>query len=280
MDAGKLNGSIFIDLKKAFDTVDHNILLCKLSCNGVNGNALQLLKSCLIDRTQRSYVNGVSSTEQYVPCDIPQGSILDPFLFIICVNDFPKCLQPTTPGMFADDMYITVAHEDTSTIECCLNSDLAAVHDWLQANKLSCNTSKTSYMTIGSRQNLTKAKFMNLKMDGWPIEHKPSTKFLGVHIDEMLNWDEQIKHISSKVSNGLRMFYLARRLTDNHETLQKIYYSLVQPYFDYCDIVWNDCSKIRADKSQKLQNRAARIITLADYSRYSIISSPKFSRVV
>ena len=76
--------------------------------------------------------------------------------------------------MFADDAHITMAHEDISTIKCSLNSDLiAAIHDWLQTNKLSCNRpSKTSYMTIGSRQNLTKAKFMNLKMDDWPIEHK------------------------------------------------------------------------------------------------------------
>ena len=105
MDAGKLNGSVFIDLKKAFDTVDHNILLRKLSCYGVNGNALQLLKSYLINRTQRSNVNRVLSTEQYVSCGIPQGSILGPFLFIIYVNDFPKCPQHTTPGMFADDTY-------------------------------------------------------------------------------------------------------------------------------------------------------------------------------
>ena len=110
--------------------------------------------------------------------------------------------------MFADDTYITMAHEDISTIECSLNSDFAAVHDWLQTNKLSCNTSKTSYMTIGSRQNLTNAKFTNLKMDDWPIEHQPSTKLLGVHIDQMLTWDDQIKFISSKVSNGLQMLYL------------------------------------------------------------------------
>ena len=103
-------------------------------------------------------------------------------------------------------------------------------------------------------------------MDGWPIEHKPCTKLLGVHIDEMLTWDDQIKHISSKVSNGLRMLHLARKLTDNQETLKTIYYSLVQPCFDYCDVVWSDCSKTRADQLQKLQNRAARIITRADYS--------------
>ena len=78
-------------------------------------------------------------------------------------------------------------------------------------------------MTIGSRQNLANAKFMNLELDNRPIEHKPSTKLLGVHIDEMLTWDNQIKHISSKVSNGLRMLYLARKLTDNQETLKTKY---------------------------------------------------------
>ena len=112
------------------------------------------------------------------------------------LNDFPKCLRHTTPGMFADDTYITTAHEDISTIECSLNSDLIAVHNWLKTNKLSCNTSKTSYMTIGSRQNLANAKFMNLELDNRPIEHKSSTKLLGVHIDEMLSLDNQIKHTS------------------------------------------------------------------------------------
>ena len=77
--------------------------------------------------------------------------------------------------MFADDTYITTAHEDISTIESFLNSDLTAVHNWLNTNKLSCNTSKTSYMNIGSRQNLANVKFMNLKMDDTPIENNPST---------------------------------------------------------------------------------------------------------
>ena len=89
----------------------------------------------------------------------------------------------------------------------------------------------------------------------------------------MLTWDNQIKHISTKVSNGLRMLYLARKLTDNQETLKTIYYSLVQLYFGYCHVVWGDCSKTRGEKLQKLQNRAARIITRADYSIRSLNTS-------
>ena len=112
------------------------------------------------------------------------------------------------------------------------------------------------YYTVMS---FSKTKFQD-------IRHKPSTKLLGVHIDEMLTWDNQIKHISSKVSNGLRMLYLARKLTGNQETIKTIYYSLVQPYFDYCHVVWGDCSKTNADKLQKLRNRAAQIIAWADYS--------------
>ena len=101
--------------------------------------------------------------------------------------------------MFADDTYINTAREDISTIECSLNSDLTAVHNWLKTNKLSCNISKTSYMAIGCGQNLTNSKFMNLELDNRLIEHKPSTKLFGIHIDEMLTWDNQIKHISSSL---------------------------------------------------------------------------------
>ena len=86
----------------------------------------------MTDRTQRCFVNGVLSTEQYVSCGIPQRSILGPLLFIIYIDDFPKCLRHTTPGMFGDDTYITTSHEDMSTIECSLNSDLTAVHNWLR----------------------------------------------------------------------------------------------------------------------------------------------------
>ena len=136
MDAGKLDGGVFIDLKKYFNTVDHNIVRRKLCCYGINGNALQLPESYLADRTQRCYVNAILSVEQHVSCAIPQGYILGPLLFIN--------VQGTHHPERLPMIQITTAHEDISTIECFLNSDLAAEHNWLMTNKLSCNTSKTS----------------------------------------------------------------------------------------------------------------------------------------
>ena len=121
-------------------------------------------------------------------------------------------------------------------------------------------------MTVGSRQNIIAPKVMTLNIYDKSIEKKTTRKLLGVHIDETMSWDNQISHIITKVQNGLRMLYKTRSLTNDLGTLNSVYRSLVQQYFNYCSIVWGNCSKTRADQLQKLQNRAARIITKADYS--------------
>jgi hypothetical protein len=160
-------------------------------------------------------VNGILSKEEQVTCGIPQGSIIGPLLFIIYINDFPKCLNRSIPGMFADDTYITTASKDIRGIEEILNEDLAAVNNWLRTNKLSCNSKKTNYMTIGSRQNLRKGNSMDLLMNNHAVKQKECTKLLGVYIDESLNWDDHIKHVTSKALNGLRMLYKTRNLTND-----------------------------------------------------------------
>ena len=206
------------------------------------------------------------SNEGHINCGVPQGSILGPLLFLIYVNDFPNFLQHSTPGMFADDTYITVTGSSCGDIEPKVKSDLKAIEEWLETNRLSCNTSKTSYMTVGSRQNIIAPKVMTLNIYDKSIEKKTTRKLLGVHIDETMSWDNQISHIITKVQNGLRMLYKTRSLTNDLGTLNSVYRSLVQQYFNYCSIVWGNCSKTRADQLQKLQKRAARIITKADYS--------------
>ena len=109
--------------------------------------------------------------------------------------------------MFADDTYITTSGNDIEGVEQILNKDLEEVDKWLKTNKLSCNSKKTNYMMIGSRQNLEKVNNIDLTMSYQAIERKRCTKLLGLHIDELVLWDDHIQHITSKVSNGLRMQY-------------------------------------------------------------------------
>ena len=142
MDGGKINIAVFLDLQKAFDKINHDILLKKLDRYGIELPALNLL-SCLTDRTQMFLVNGVLS-----------GSILDPLLFIIYINDLPSSLEFSSARMFADDTTLTSSGESVLNAEVAINHDLANIKQWLFANKLSLNRVKTEYLLVGSRYNI------------------------------------------------------------------------------------------------------------------------------
>ena len=140
--------------QKAFDTVNHPILLSKLYSFGVKGNAYELLSSYLDNRTQRCAVNDPISKSCTLTCGIPQGTILGPLLFHLYINDLPNCLSNSQPRMYADDTHLTYANNDICAIEASLNQDLLNINRWLIANKLTLNMTKTEFMLIGSRQKL------------------------------------------------------------------------------------------------------------------------------
>ena len=139
MDNGMMNGVLFLDLKKAFDSVDHQILLRKLESYGIRGTSLALFKSYLNGRSRMCVVDAAVSSPQPVTYGVPQGSILGPLLFLLFINDLPNCLTHSTPGLFADDTNITVAGRDISVIENLMNDDQKNIGDWLTTNKLSLN---------------------------------------------------------------------------------------------------------------------------------------------
>ena len=154
IDDGLINSVLFLDLKKAFDTVDHSILLKKLQLYGLDPHAVQWFKSYLSNRFQSTYVNGTLSDYLPVSCGVPQGSVLGPLLFLIYINDLQECELSSSALMYADDTSLTLSAYDPATLEEKLNKDLDEVQKWLKSNKLTLNVKKTKYMIIGSHYQL------------------------------------------------------------------------------------------------------------------------------
>ena len=267
IDNGFLNGVIFIDLKKAFDTIDHDIVLRKLRCYGADETALKWFNSYLSNRYQRCQVNGELSGISPVNCGVPQGSIIGPLLFLLYINDLPNCLARACPRMYADDTNITVSANNAADLKTMLNDELSNLNLWLRANKLSLNITKTEYMIIGSRQRLratTENQIIEVCIEGKKITRVAESKSLGVYIDETLSWKKHMKELSKKIASGIGAL---KRLMPFifKDTAVIIYKALIEPHFDYCSSVWYGISDTLSQKLQKLQNRAARVITKSTY---------------
>ena len=156
MDKGRFTATVFINLKEAFDTVDHDILLQKLEMYGVIGLERTWFSSYLKNRWQLCRVNGVASNMEEIKCGVPQGSCLGPLLFFICINDLPISLKNSEVTMYADDTSISYSFKNIDELNETLNSDLYSLKQWLEGNKLSLDVIKTQAMVIGSRPNIKK----------------------------------------------------------------------------------------------------------------------------
>ena len=282
VDRGFVNAVVFLDLKKAFDTVNYAILLSKLQAYGIRDSANQWFCPYLRNRMQTCLVNCNKSSETYLPCGVQQGTILGPLLFLLYINDLPNCLMHSQPKMYADDTSITYASKDVEEIERCVNMDLDRIRIWLAANKRTLNTTKTEFLLIESRQRLsTLERNPIIEINKFPIKQVSTSKSLGVHIDGNLSWDCHINEISKKIASGISAIKRIRYFLPL-EILLNVYNSLVQPHFDYCNVVWGNCSKNLSSKLQKMQNRAARVLTFSNYdcSTSELFQNLKWSKLV
>ena len=261
LDRKMFNLVVLIDLKKAFDTVDHQILLKKLELYGIKGHALSFLESYLANRNQKCQIQGSVSSEKLIKCGVPHGSILGPLFFLFYINDLPQCLDKTKPRLFADDTNLTVSGDSITDLETAVNSDLEKLRKWLIANKLSLNVAKTEFMLIGSKQmikNISNLQ-LNVKIENESIKQVYESKTLGVTIDQHLSWKTNTENICKKITSGISALRRLKEFADK-QTLLSVYNAIVRPYFDYCCEVWDVFGETESKRLQKLQNRAARII--------------------
>jgi len=265
MDEGMLNCVTFLDLAKAFDTVNHSILLKKLSYYGIADQSIKWFESYLVDRSQKCYVNNTLSNSTTLQTGIPQGSIIGPLLFIIYINDLPNSVQYSNARMYADDTSLSTSAPSQNELFDKVNTDVAKIENWLMANKLSLNSTKTEHMFIASDDNLRKiTSTPHIYLGKNPVKRVYSAKSLGVIIDDRMSWSAHIEYVCKKISSGLSGIRQARDYI-TQDTAQTIYNALVLSWFDYCDVVWDNLPITLADRLQKLQNRAARIITKSNY---------------
>lgn len=251
---------IFLDIKKAFDVIDHKILLRKLDYYGFKGLSHLWLTNYLSNRQQFTWVNYQNSDLRAITFGVPQGSILGPLLFLIYINDLPNVSTIFNFFLFADDTNLIASHSNLNELIALINSELIKISQWFNSNKLELNLDKSNFMYFHLKPHVYKID--HIKINGTNLLQKSSVKFLGVIIDQHLNWREHTDEISNKIAKNLNVIRHVKYLLDTN-ALQKLYYTLIHPYLTYCTIVWGKNYKSIINKVQIMQNKALRLIYCA-----------------
>ena len=264
IDKGYLVGIASLDLSKAFDSLAHNLILQKLLNMGLDGTAVQWVKSYLENRKQVVKFGRITSNEETVESGVPQGSILGPLLFITCTDDIEEAMQDYQIFSYADDMQILVKGTSIKEIERKLEEAIKKANDYYNRNSLLNNATKTEIMLLGTTRRLNKAGKLKVKVvnevnETEYIHGKEYLKILGVLVDQTLSWDKHISQIKQKATNTIRNVHRANKLLPMKQK-RILYNSLVTPHFSYCDIIWNKCGRANTNKLQQAQNFAAKSI--------------------
>ena len=223
IDRGKYTAMIFIDLKKAFDTVDHQILLDKMQFYGIIRLAHKWFSSYLDNRKQYCRVNDTTSSIENIDIGVPQGSCLGPLLSLLYINDLPFALKRAKATMYAEDTAISYTSDKIEELDLVINEELSYIERWLQGNKISLNVVKTQAMIIGSQPKIKKLKnnlssLPSFKVGGEEINLVNETKYLGVMIDNCLTWESHINEVQKTISRAIGLFKYARNFVQT-ETL-------------------------------------------------------------
>ena len=262
--------AIFIDLKKAFDTVDHNILLKKMECYGIRDTANEWFQNYLFQREQFVSINGVESDKLRITCGVPQGSVLGPFLFLIFINDLPNATDFLTL-LFADDTTFQLSNTDIDFLYEKTNSELEKASVWFKANKLTLNVKKTKFILFTEKNLNTE---LNIKIGGKFIDQVGSNckekyfKFVGHVLDDKLSWQGHVDHISKKLASANFAINSSKHFLPLKVRLS-LYHSLFDSHLNYGNLLWG-CAKPKVlTKIENLQKKAIRNVSLKKYKAHT-----------
>ena len=273
--------SIFIDLKKAFDTVDFNILLEKLEFYGFRGMSNLWFKNYLFQRTQFTEIGGIRSSKVEMKCGVPQGSILGPILFLLFINDLPNSSNFFSL-LYADDTTLQIWDENFDNLYQRTNIELSKISDWFKCNKLTLNTSKTKYMLFRNKQKPVNFATHEIVIENQVIERigqgcsETSFKFVGIYLDEFLTWEPHISNVLTKLSSANYIISSIKNFFPI-ETKLNIYNSLFKSHIDYGSVVWSGAlTHNQLGRLVRAQKRCVRNIVGAGYREHT---NPIFKRL-
>ena len=263
IDNGNFVCGVFLDLKKAFDTVDHKILLDKLNHYGIRGVTNEWFRSYLFQRKQFVQVNNFKSSIKEIQCGVPQGSTLGPLLFLIYINDMNTLFNQCVVRHFADDTNILFYNKKLKTIETVLNHELKKIVDWLRANKLSLNEIKTEFIIFRSPQKLLTTN-ISIKLNKFKLTPVHYVKYLGMYIDNTLSWKTHINNLSNKLARANGIISKLRHYV-SFQSIKSVYYAIFYSHVIYGALVWQFTSAEYISKISNIQKKSVRLMSFSDF---------------
>ena len=273
-----------MDISRAFDCISTPILLKKLEKIGIKNRELEWFKNYLTGRRQCTLINEIKSGFLETKRGVPQGGVLSPILFLIYINDLPLVTDMLTL-LFADDSNFIIHGNSLDEIVPKVNLEMKKICDWFRKNELNIHPEKTKFMIFNKKENsinwddiIINLNFNNggendqnlIKKLGYINSESniPAVKFLGIYIDNKLNFEYHIKYIQKKISNSLFVINRVKKLL-NERSLKTLYTSLIQSHLEYGVIIWSTCNSTSLQPLIRMQKKAIRIISNAPYNSHT-----------